>query len=463
MHAFPFRFPAAALLIAASGWLVFPARVARAADTTHASAAVERRLSELEERADRWDAASEELTHIADELESLKNEIDAAGGNSDQAAQLEERIRALEEKLKTHDDRLKGLRRDLDRALAELPDIHLTGEVDLAYAYDFDRPADGHVALRALEHDDDNDFSFEHAKLAAAGSILDTVDARVEVLFGRSAQFLAPLTRGNLGSDDVDVEQVYLSYRVPVGNGLTLTLGKVASRLGAEVIEPPANDPFSRSFIFTLGIPHTYTGLIGSYSFFDGATDVELGVVNGWDSVDDGNDGKTVVGRVADHVSDGLDVALAGTWGAEQPGREGPKRGTGDLIVTVRPVDELSFLLEFLYGHEADAVMPPPDAPSGAPLRDAGWRAFSGIARYDATDKVSLSLRGEVFDDVDGARSGQAQQLWEVTETFAYQVIANLVARVEHRHDESDHAAFGHGQGLSRSQDTASCDVSYRF
>ncbi|MBK7975188.1 MAG: outer membrane beta-barrel protein [Deltaproteobacteria bacterium] len=36
--------------------------------------------------------------------------------------------------------------------------------------------------------------------------------------------------------------------------------------------------------------------------------------------------------------------------------------------------------------------------------RDVTWVGFSGIARWDASEKVSLALRGEVFDDADGAR-----------------------------------------------------------
>ena len=62
-----------------------------------------------------------------------------------------------------------------------------------------------------------------------------------------------------------DLAEAYLSYLVPVGEGLTLKAGKWATLIGYEVYESPKNLNFSRSFLYTLGTPYFHTGLLATY------------------------------------------------------------------------------------------------------------------------------------------------------------------------------------------------------
>jgi Putative beta-barrel porin-2, OmpL-like. bbp2 len=66
-------------------------------------------------------------------------------------------------------------------------------------------------------------------------------------------------------TEKFDLQEAYLSYKVPVGSGLTLKGGKFVTLIGYEVIESPNNLNFSRSFLFTFATPLTHVGLLASY------------------------------------------------------------------------------------------------------------------------------------------------------------------------------------------------------
>jgi hypothetical protein len=63
-----------------------------------------------------------------------------------------------------------------------------------------------------------------------------------------------------------DLQEAYLSYKIPVGSGLTVKAGKFVTLLGYEVVESPNNLNFSRSFLFTFATPLTHVGALASYS-----------------------------------------------------------------------------------------------------------------------------------------------------------------------------------------------------
>jgi hypothetical protein len=58
-----------------------------------------------------------------------------------------------------------------------------------------------------------------------------------------------------------DLQEAYLSVRIPLGTGLVIKAGKWVSLLGYEVIESPNNLNFSRGYLFNLAGPFTQTGV----------------------------------------------------------------------------------------------------------------------------------------------------------------------------------------------------------
>ncbi len=96
---------------------------------------------------------------------------------------------------------------------------------------------------------------------------------------------------------------------------------------------------------------------------------------------------------------------------------------------------------------------------------------------YDWTPSVELATRGEFFQDKDGARTGTAQTLWEITQTLSYKIpeVTGLVARLEYRHDNSSQNYFTNNnfvntsptapypQQLWHGQDTLAANFIYAF
>ncbi len=74
-----------------------------------------------------------------------------------------------------------------------------------------------------------------------------------------------------------------MKFRIPVGNGLDIYMGKFVTFLGYEVIESPANLNFSRGLLFTNAIPLTHTGIYADYKFND-TVEAKFGIVDGWNN-----------------------------------------------------------------------------------------------------------------------------------------------------------------------------------
>jgi len=106
-------------------------------------------------------------------------------------------------------------------------------------------------------------------------------------------------------------------------------------------------------------------------------------------------------------------------------------------------------------------------------VKNATWQAISGYALYDITDKLSVGIRGEYFNDEDGYRlgldpnTGKPIDVWEITLTARYKLWDHLFASVEYRHDEatSSSKVFDNGDGVANaaSQDTIAFELVYQF
>jgi hypothetical protein len=201
------------------------------------------------------------------------------------------------------------------------------------------------------------------------------------------------------------------------------------------VIESIGNPTISRGFLFGLAECFTHAGVLVTYkrNEFDAA----FGVVNGWDVVKDNNDGKTLAAKVGYTTASYL-ATLSGYAGPEQPA-EGPLdsenvRLSGDLtgMVKVGPVDVWA---QVNAGSEegASAVM------EGETAR---WVGAGLQPVWHVLEKLALGVRGEVFSDRQGARTGVPQTLYNLSLAPAFTVVTGLVVRGELRYDHSNKLVF---------------------
>jgi hypothetical protein len=183
----------------------------------------------------------------------------------------------------------------------------------------------------------------------------------------------------------------------------------------------------------------------------------------------DSNDGKTAIASVGITPVDQFSLAINGLYGCEQPNNGDSKRGVADIVATIKPIDNLAFILNYDYGNETD-------------LHVGGneeWNAFSGIVAYDLVDAlpvpIGFALRGEFFDDRNGTRLptpgnagfGNYQNAWEVTTTFKVVLAEGLMFRTEYRYDAAHNSLFAKrltGQDDTQDdQHTIAANLTYTF
>jgi hypothetical protein len=408
------------------------------------------------------DAKDREIQELRQRLDRLEKEVGvkkeapavppAPGAPAAPPQNIGDRIKTLEETIKSTP--LFGV----------IKDWNFGGHVAVSYNYNFNNPNSRANRLRVFD-DKANQFDINQAELwlEKPTSTESPIGFGVDFIIGRDAKKIHSVGLGN--SEDVfDLTQAYVTYKAPIGKGLDLKAGKFVTLHGAEVIRRTGNFNISRSIQFGFAIPFTHTGFTATYPVTDWLT-LTGGIVNGWDNSDDNNDGKSLHGMATITPLKDLTVILGGTWGAEQTDRTGPKRALLDFLVTYKPIPPLTLTVNYNHGSEDEAF--------GVGTPTATWHSVSGYATYDVTDKLSVGVRGEYFEDQDGFRlgfdpnTGKPFDVWEFTLTGRYKLLDHLFASVEYRHDEATNSAKvfddGNAQFNAASQDTIAVELVYQF
>jgi hypothetical protein len=326
--------------------------------------------------------------------------------------------------------------------------------------YDFDTGYTFNMAEFSMKKDPSDQYPFGFGLVLTGGQ-----DAQKNHAIGlfRSEEDAFPFE----DTPHVDIQEAYLSYKIPVGSGLTVKAGKFVTLLGYEVIEGPNNLNFSRSFLFGFAIPLTHVGALASYAITDWLT-VTAGPVLGWDVVDDPNDGVSWTGQIAMTPFTGVTTSFNFITGPEQFSRS-DNRTVLDFVANYTGIKGLTLGFNVDWGVEENEASL--RASTGRNRNtDAEWWGVAGYAAYDWTEKFRTALRGEFFQDTNGARTlavgpNSKVELWEVTATAQYNIWKGLFTRLEYRHDMANEKVFHvDSSGPKRhSQDTLTLALHYLF
>jgi len=363
------------------------------------------------------------------------------------------------------DEDMDSESRDADTGLIDfLKNVSVGIYIDMGYEYNFNNPKSGENAFRSLDPDH-NEFELHMAQLSLEKTptgnktLGDYIGFRIDLSFGEDAE---RIHAGGLGEDDqpFDLTQAYINILAPIGNGLNIYAGKFVTLAGFEVIEAKGNPNITRSFLFGLAIPFTHTGIRLAYA--TGPVTLTVGLNNGWDVVDDNNDGKTIETQIALEL-ERASFYLTGYFGPEDDGVDSDWRELITFVGSVTPVEPLTLSFDLDFGWEQDFNFE-------AGQDDAFWWGIAGYVVYEISPVFSMALRGEFFDDNDGVRTGFEQQMWEITPTLSIKPFAgrsgleNLEFRVEYRHDQSNEDVFEDSDGdFKDTQDTIAFQLLYYF
>lgn len=393
-------------------------------------------------------------------------------------------------------ERIENLEKKVDApGLWKTLGLKISGGIDVAYTYNFNNPANNINNLRIFDTDA-NSFSPHLAQFVferpadAGGSMADRAGFRTRLNFGEDARITRARTnpQADQQNTEFDFQELYVQYIVPIGNGLDVKFGKINTLIGYEVIQSWENPNFSRSWLFGLGQAFTTTGLRFTYQF-NPMLVASLGVINGWDNVNDNNRGKSVEWLVGVTPHERFGMTVYGSYGPEQANRVYGPNLAGNAtanrlaiggIFSLKVQDQTTLVLEPYYANEGDAS-------KVSPGKNARWGGFAGYVIHDFTDQWSFRFRGEVFEDPSGFRTcggtlasaGGAnvcfgatnttaappvsQTLWEVTPTLQFKPTPSLITRIEFRSDQSNKNVFQRGTEATNHQQTLSFEAIYLF
>ena len=181
------------------------------------------------------------------------------------------------------------------------------------------------------------------------------------------------------------------------------------------------------------------------------------GVNNGWDQLRDMNRQKTAELGISFTPVKQFSLTAQGYSGDEVTSlSQNAQRNLFDLVATFNATDALSFVLNYDYGTQDKFA----SLVDGSSIK-AKWTGWAGYVNFQLSEQWRLSVRGEYFDDKDGARtlvadsSGAGQKWKEGTVTVAYMPTKNTEFRGEYRYDKSNKLAFLDSDGVT-AKDTQS-------
>ncbi|MBI3010830.1 MAG: porin [Candidatus Omnitrophica bacterium] len=403
------------------------------------------------------------------------DDIDSAAVQSEIEV-LKQRLAKLESKLaKMPEAGISSIGEKPGRPTLELPSglqgLQMSGYADVSYQYSFNEPNTATTTTGRAFDTEAHGFTPHAFELVLEKPITDEMPFgfRSDLFFGDDAAVFKSTGLG-LGGEDFDLQQAYITARAPIGDGLDFKIGKFVTLLGAEVIESPANWNFSRSFGFFYSIPFTHTGVLASYPLLGEWGSTTLGVVNGWDIVDDNNKAKSLIGNIT-LTPPGLEtvtLSINGIHGAERATNNTNKRTVISNVLSWTPIEQLALMADYDYGHESNLTQ----GTSATGFEAANWQGLALYAKYDFTPIWSLAGRWEWFDDKDNTRTvltgpggGTITDIdfYGYTLTSQWKLYEHVLARLEYRHDKADDKVFVRDEGLSSYQDTVAAEMIYHF
>jgi len=241
------------------------------------------------------------------------------------------------------------------------------------------------------------------------------------------------------------IRQAYVALRTPVGNGIDWKAGIFDNIIGYEGNTLSANPNYTHSYGYSVE-PTTLVGLLGTYKV-GSALSFSAGVANS-DGYGTGSlSEKTLLGAATLTAPDswGWAKGAALTVGVNQGFYKLAQDNYYAGFTLPTPITALKVGASFDVVSYNNAGIS--TSPSANNKNDSEWVA-AAYASFQATDKLSLNLRGEYSDGPNQDGPVALPRGEEVTATVQYNLWANVISRVEVRWDHID-SGYYYGQGTS--------------
>ena len=364
--------------------------------------------------------------------------------------------------------------------------IDVNMSVASSYSYNFRNPnedSSGHPGAGLNQgvdgafypfHGDHNSFQVDQVWIDIGKTVTDESRAgfMFSILYGNTAAFDAQGfnygERRSFADDstsDYYVEQAFVRYLAPIGEGVEFDFGKFNTLVGAEVADASKNWNITRSNEWTLLQSIDHVGLLSSTNV--GPVSFALGIVNQnniLSSSPDINSEKSYLGKIAFAPNDMFSVAANVLYGAE--GTESTIAGFGGKSCAIPRGNgtcstvngSRTGLMDLLATYNSDAF-------SAWVNADYSWLEGTGSAAWAValagkvplTDVFSAALRLEYLRDQNDwlgllrpvsyatdptpIAGTHHSEIYGVTGTLAYELAENLTLKGEVRWDQVQETA----------------------
>jgi len=243
----------------------------------------------------------------------------------------------------------------------------------------------------------DNSFAAGKVAVALFRELTDNL-----YVFGQlTTSISAPAAPGEEPSTETEIDNLLVSFTPKSLSSLNLTFGTLDAPIGFERDDEVLLLTPTTSFNFELARPAKLTGLFATYALSRKA-DLTGFVANGWDSPLDPNHGKTAGARLGFLPTEHTSLGFSTVYGSE-----GDAGATNDRLLlnadyAFEPNRDWIVAGEANYGKDIDL----PDVGG-----NASWTGATLLVHRRLNRHWGVAARAEVFDDKDGARTGQAQTL----------------------------------------------------
>jgi hypothetical protein len=399
--------------------------------------------------------AQESTEQLRKELESLRKEVD---GLKADRAQYESK--EIPSDAKSGKD---GMAPDGDSpVMTALKETKLSGFVDAGYMFSFNHLSTGGHATNNFQQNPVRVFDTQGNSfyLNAVQLNLERL-ATEKMIVGYHLELAAGHDPLIYDGTNVTLQEGWVQILAPVGTGLDIRVGKMATLLGYEVIESKDDMNYSRGLLFGQIENFTNTGIRMQYNFNEQFWGI-LGFNNGPNAIAapagtfvDSNHGKAVELQFGAKPVKDLLATLSILTGTEDNISTNDKFYVFDIVVAYT-MDKLTMALNF----DASGSQQGPNGP-------ASHHPKTGIAlygKYQWTDMMATALRVEYLSDANGGNpnlvpsgagdSGSGAKVVEFTLTQEAKIASQLILRAEFRHDDSNNHVFTRDNKNARGDNT---------
>jgi hypothetical protein len=315
---------------------------------------------------------------------------------------------------------------------SEKPKPVITGSVDAYYRYNF------HNAKDLLDLDGNPTFYNNYTSFTNSHNSFELGMASVKVEhsfgkvggvidlgFGKRAEEFSYNDEGTLAA----IKQAYLTYAP--SDKVTFTMGKWATHVGYELLDPQLNRNYSMSYMFSYG-PFFHTGLKADISINDNIGFM-VGVANPTDMVSASFDKKFILAQFHAASSSGNVSGYLNYVGGKDMFDVSSHQI--DLTATGKISDQFSIGYNGTVKFVKDGSF------------DESWWGSALYLNIDPTPKFGLTVRGEYFDDKDFATGVFGTSFFDATLSLNIKPADNFMIIPEFRLDAAKDPFFYKNNG----------------